>query len=229
MNDEQFRRYSRHILLEEVDEEGQERLLNSHALIIGIGGLGSAASMYLASSGVGTLSLCDFDSVDLSNLQRQVIHNTDSIGKKKVDSAQEQIARLNPNVNINTYDVRLNSEELQRVINNVDIVLDASDNFATRYLLNKLCHSNRTPLVSGAAIRFEGHITTLLNKNDNSTPCYSCLYPEDSADEGDTCDQLGVLAPLTGVIGSLQAAEAIKVLAQFGQRPFHGNWVRFQK
>ena len=221
MNDEQFRRYSRHILLEEIDEAGQNRLINSHALILGLGGLGSSAAMYLASSGVGTLSLCDFDNVDLSNLQRQIIHSTESIGQSKVASAKKRLLKLNPNNQIHCIDKRLDETGLKQLIEKVDIVLDASDNFPTRYLLNKLCVETQTPLISGAAIRFEGHVTTFTQTA--GTACYNCLYPENNEhNEGDTCDQLGVLAPLTGVIGSLQAAEAIKTLAQCGQ-PLSGR------
>lgn len=225
MNDEQFRRYSRHILLDEIDEAGQNRLLDAHALILGLGGLGSSAAMYLASSGVGTLSLCDFDQVDLSNLQRQIIHTTNSIGQSKVASAKNQLFELNPDTQIHCLDKRLDEANLKQLIETVDVVLDASDNFPTRYLLNKLCVDTQTPLISGAAIRFEGHITTFTQTPDS--PCYNCLYPEhDEQNEGDTCDQLGVLAPLTGVIGSLQAAEAIKILAQCGQ-PLSGRLLTF--
>ncbi len=218
MNDSQFRRYSRHILLEEIDEEGQNRLLSSHALIIGLGGLGSAAAMYLASSGVGTLTLCDFDTVDLSNLQRQIIHDHSSIRTKKVTSAKNRLNNLNPDIHIKTIDHKLEPDELEREIIISDIVLDASDNFPTRYLINRLSVSANTPLVSAAAIRYQGQLTTLLPQHKNS-PCYHCLYSDSdpSQDETESCNQLGVLAPLTGVIGSLQAAEALKVLGQFGQ------------
>ncbi len=218
MNNSQFRRYSRHILLEEIDEQGQNRLLSSHALIIGLGGLGSAAAMYLASSGVGTLTLCDFDTVDLSNLQRQIIHDHNSIHNKKVKSAQNRLNNLNPDIHINTIDHKLDPLELEKQIAASDIVLDASDNFATRYLINKASVSTNTPLVSAAAIRYQGQLTTLLPQHKNS-PCYHCLYPNSNNTQNDTesCSQLGIFAPLTGVIGSLQAAEALKILGQFGQ------------
>ena len=218
MDDSQFRRYSRHILLDEIDEKGQNQLLASHALIIGLGGLGSAAAMYLASSGVGELTLCDFDTVDISNLQRQIIHTTDSIDQKKVESAKTGLYKLNPKTLVNTINYKLAATELENQIAKADIVLDASDNFPTRYLLNRLSVKTTTPLVSAAAIRYQGHLTTLLPQLNNS-PCYHCLYPDLSTqeEEADTCDQLGVLAPLTGVIGSLQAAETLKVLGSFGE------------
>ena len=221
MNDDQLRRYSRHILLSEIDEEGQNRLLQSRALILGLGGLGSAAAMYLASSGIGTLSLCDFDSVDLSNLQRQIIHTTERLGSPKVISAKTQLQCLNPDIDLQTYNARPTEEKLSQLIEKSDIVIDCSDNFSTRYQLNSLCRKACKPLISGAAIRYQGHITTLTQQPN--TPCYHCLYPDSENNEiSDTCDQLGILAPLTGIIGSLQAAEAIKILAQFGE-PLSGR------
>ena len=221
MNDDQFRRYSRHILLSEIDEAGQNRLIQSHALILGLGGLGSCAAMYLSSSGIGKLTLCDFDEVSLSNLQRQIIHSTESIGDKKVLSAKKQLQKLNPETNIQTYECRLTEPELLQLIEATDIVIDASDNFPTRYLLNHLCQKTLTPLISGAAIQYQGHVTTFTQHP--LSPCYNCLYPDaENTEESDTCNQLGVLAPLTGIIGSLQATEAIKVLAQFGE-PLSGK------
>lgn len=218
MDSEQFRRYSRHILLREIDEEGQQHLLDAHALIIGLGGLGSAAAMYLASSGVGALTLCDYDNVDLSNLQRQIIHNTESIGEKKVVSARKQLLSLNPDIKIQCLDHALSEAELGDFLatNKVDIVLDASDNFPTRYLLNRICAHARTPLVSAAAIRYQGQLSTFTYQK--GAPCYQCLYADmGDHNEQDTCDQLGVLAPLTGALGCLQAAEALKTLAGFGE------------
>ncbi len=215
MNDQQLLRYSRHILLPEFGVEGQEKLLNAHALIIGAGGLGSPAALFLASSGVGTLTLCDNDTVDLTNLQRQILHRTASIGRNKVDSARNTLAEINPDVHINNLHERIESARLHALVEQADVVLDCSDNFATRYALNRACVQLRKPLVSGAATRFAGQLTVFDFRQEHS-PCYHCLYPEESESEETRCAVMGVFAPLVGVIGSLQAGEALKLLLEAG-------------
>jgi len=214
MDDDALLRYSRQILLPEIGIEGQQQLLDAHALIIGLGGLGSPVAMYLAAAGVGRLSLVDDDLVDLSNLQRQIVHGSSSIGRPKVDSAARQLADLNPQCSIDTFAKRLGEDELRRLIDQVDLVLDCSDNFPTRFLLNRLCHAGRTPLVSGAAIRWEGQLSVFVYGEGEA--CYHCLYGH-GEDEAERCSENGVVAPLVGVIGSLQALEAIKVISGAGE------------
>ncbi|MBE9563257.1 MAG: molybdopterin-synthase adenylyltransferase MoeB [Proteobacteria bacterium] len=214
MDDSQLLRYSRQIMLPQVGIEGQERLNNSKVLIIGLGGLGSPVAMYLAAAGIGQLRLCDFDVVDLSNLQRQIIHTSDDIGKSKVESAYESLISLNPLVEIIPIDKRLEYETLLTQVKQVDVVLDCSDNLPTRFAINSACVATKTPLISGAAIRMEGQITVFLN--DTNSPCYRCLYPSD-ADLKETCSQTGILAPMVGLIGSLQALEAIKIIIGVGK------------
>ncbi len=213
MNDDQLLRYSRHIMLPDLDIEGQEKLLASHALIIGLGGLGSPVAMYLAAAGVGELTLVDFDSVDLSNLQRQIAHSSERIGVNKAQSAAQTLSALNPDINIHVIEQRLDGERLQQLVAGVNLVLDCTDNFATRFAINAACVAARVPLVSGAAIRLEGQVSVFDSRQPNS-PCYRCLYEESTDDL--TCAANGVLAPLVGVIGSLQALEALKLLAGFG-------------
>lgn len=215
MDDQQLLRYSRHILLPEIGVEGQQKLLDAHALVVGAGGLGCSAALFLASSGVGTLTLCDGDTVDLTNLQRQILHRTSTIGKPKVDSAKAAIADINPDVRINTLNARADEAKLSELALQADVVLDCSDNFATRYALNRLCVRLKKPLVSGAAIRFDGQVTVFDARQPHS-PCYHCLYPEQAAGEEMRCAIMGVLAPLVGVIGNLQAAEALKLLMGTG-------------
>ncbi|MGH8551512.1 MAG: HesA/MoeB/ThiF family protein [Methylococcales bacterium] len=215
MNDEQLLRYSRQIMLPEIDIEGQQKLLNARGLIIGVGGLGSPVSMYLAAAGVGTLVLSDFDRVDLSNLQRQIIHGTFDIDKPKVESARETLEALNPTVRIELRDRQLDADELALEIGAADVVLDCSDNFATRFAVNRACVATKTPLVSGATIRFEGQIS-VFDLRDAANPCYNCLYP-DLDDLTESCTRTGVIAPLTGIIGSIQALEAIKILSNVGE------------
>ncbi|MCK5877435.1 MAG: molybdopterin-synthase adenylyltransferase MoeB [Candidatus Marithrix sp.] len=214
MDDSQLLRYSRQIMLPQVGIEGQERLANSKILIIGLGGLGSPAAMYLAAAGVGQLRLCDFDQVDLSNLQRQIIHNTADIGKSKVASAHESLLALNPLIEIIPIAKRLEQESLLKQVKQVDIVLDCSDNLPTRFAINSACVVTKTPLISGAAIRMEGQITVFLN--DKNSPCYRCLYPS-NANLEETCSQTGILAPMVGLIGSLQALEAMKIIMGVGK------------
>jgi molybdopterin-synthase adenylyltransferase len=215
MNDQQLLRYSRHILLPEFGVEGQEKLLAAHVLIIGAGGLGSPAALYLAASGVGMLTLCDHDTVDLTNLQRQIVHRTDSIGQPKVESARKTLAAINPEVRVRCIPEQVAAEQLRQLVAEADVVLDCSDNFATRYAVNLACVELRKPLVSGAATRFSGQVTVFDLRHDAS-PCYHCLFPQDSEAEETRCAVMGVFAPLVGVIGSLQAAEALKLLLGVG-------------
>ncbi len=214
MNDQQLLRYSRQIMLPQLDVAGQEQLLASRALIIGMGGLGSPLAMYLAAAGVGHLVIVDDDEVDLSNLQRQIIHHTADIGRAKVDSAQEQIAAINPDITVTALASRLNETELAEQVAQADVVIDGTDNFASRFALNKLCVQQQTPLVSGAAIRMEGQVS-VFNLSAES-PCYHCLY-KDEGELDTSCSANGVLAPVVGIIGSIQANEAIKVLAGMGE------------
>jgi adenylyltransferase/sulfurtransferase len=214
MNDEQLLRYSRQIMLPQVDVAGQEKLLASHALIIGAGGLGSPAAIYLAAAGIGNITIADGDVVELSNLQRQILHHDADIGIPKTTSARGTLTAINPDITVTALPERLQGENLDSVMNNVDVVLDCSDNFATRFAVNAACVKHRTPLVSGAAVRLEGQLTVLLPGRENS-PCYSCLYRE-GAEDDQTCSGNGVLAPVVGIIGSLQALEAIKVILQIG-------------
>lgn len=214
MNDEQLLRYSRHIMLPDLDIEGQEKLLAAHVLILGLGGLGSPVAMYLAAAGVGHLTLVDDDEVDLSNLQRQIVHTTERIGQSKVASAAQTIAQLNPEVEVTCLTQRLDQKALKQQLADVDLALDCTDNFSTRFALNAACVTTRTPLVSGAAIRLEGQVAVFDSRRPES-PCYRCLY-EDQNDENLSCAASGVLAPLVGVIGTMQALEALKLLAGFG-------------
>lgn len=210
LNDEELCRYSRQILLPEIDYEGQLHLANSHAVIFGLGGLGSPASLYLAAAGIGQLTLVDFDTVDDSNLQRQVVHREANIGELKVESAKSNLGQLNRFITINTVNAKLNKNDIEQLISNADIVLDCTDNFATRFALNQSCLLTKKPLVSGAAIRWEGQLSTYDFRNENS-PCYQCLYPNEGGEEL-TCSQNGVLSPVVGMVGSMQAIEAIKAL-----------------
>jgi molybdopterin/thiamine biosynthesis adenylyltransferase len=212
MNDQQLLRYGRHILLHEIGIEGQQRLLAARVLIIGLGGLGSPAALYLAASGVGHLTLCDHDNVELSNLQRQIIHRTSSIGQTKVDSAQKTLQDINPEVECIALAVRADMEQLDELVASADVVLDCSDNFATRYAVNRACLAQRKSLVSGAAIRFDGQVAVFDFRRADS-PCYNCLFPEDSQAAELRCATTGVFAPLVGIIGTLQAGEALKLLA----------------
>ncbi|MGD9165038.1 MAG: molybdopterin-synthase adenylyltransferase MoeB, partial [Chromatiales bacterium] len=223
MNDEQLLRYSRQIMLPAIGIEGQERLAAARALIIGLGGLGSPVAMYLAAAGVGTLVLVDFDRVDLTNLQRQVIHTTPRIGTPKVDSARQTLQALNPETRILTIDQALEGEALSEQVAQADVVIDGSDNFTTRFAVNASCRARRTPLVSGAAIRMEGQVSVFTGQP--GTPCYHCLYPEEGQLD-ESCSANGVLAPLVGVIGSIQAIEAIKLLSGAGE-PLVGRLLLF--
>jgi molybdopterin-synthase adenylyltransferase len=216
MNDAQLLRYSRHILLDEIGIEGQERLRAAHVLVIGAGGLGSPAALYLASAGVGRITLVDHDTVDLTNLQRQIAHTTARVGQAKVASAQAAIAAINPDVQVDGLQQRADDELLAHWLPQVDVVLDCSDNFDTRQRVNGACVRSRKPLVSGAAIRFDGQIS-VYDSRDAGSPCYACLFPPDATFEEINCATMGVFAPLVGIIGTMQAAEALKLLAGVGQ------------
>ncbi len=216
MNDNQLLRYSRHILLNQLGIEAQEILLASKALIIGAGGLGSPAALYLASAGVGTITICDGDTVDLTNLQRQIAHRTDAIGKNKADSAKASMHTINPEIDIIAIQHRLEGDELAQRVSEADVVLDCSDNFATRHAVNRACVKHRKPLVSGAAIRFDGQIS-VFDLRGKDSPCYHCLFPEAATSEEMRCAVMGVFAPLVGIVGATQAAEAIKVLCKIGE------------
>ncbi len=216
MNDNQLLRYSRHILLPQIGVEGQERLMHSHALIVGAGGLGSPAALYLAASGIGRITICDGDAVDLTNLQRQIVHRTDSVGLNKAASARHTLAGLNPEVSVEAVPSRLGGEELLQRVAAADVVLDASDNFATRHAVNRACVSSRKPLVSGAAVRFDGQLA-VFDLREEASPCYHCLFPEQGEPDETRCAENGVFSPLVGIIGTVQAAEAIKALLGIGQ------------
>ena len=216
MNDEQLLRYSRHILLPEIGVEGQDRLRAAHALVIGAGGLGCPAALYLASSGFGRLTLADGDRVDLTNLQRQILFRTDSVGKPKVEAARVALGAVNPEVEIVAIQARVAPDAMSELVAGVDVVLDCSDNFATRHALNRACVAQRRPLVSAAAIRFDAQIT-VFDLRKPQAPCYACLFPEDGEIEDVQCAVMGVFAPLTGIAGTLQAMEAIKLVAGIGE------------
>ena len=210
LSDHALSRYSRHILLPQIGIEGQEKLLEARVLVVGLGGLGSSAAMYLAASGVGHMLIADYDYVDLSNLQRQPIHNTESIDMRKTESAQKTLYRLNPDIEITSIDQKMDFDFLQRQVTDVDVVVDATDNFEVRYAINKACWHTRTPLVHGAAIRMEGQLS-VFDARSTESPCYQGLYTEGTyVDE--SCVANGILSPVVGVIGSMQAIEALKIL-----------------
>lgn len=216
MNDNQLLRYSRHILLPQIDIEGQQKLIDSHVLIIGAGGLGSPVSLYLAASGIGHITISDFDTVDLTNLQRQIVHQTASIGTNKAESAKLALASINPEVLTETITYTTSATEIRDIARYCDLIIDCSDNFETRYSLNKICLELKIPLVSGAAIGFEGQVTVFDFRNDD-TPCYECLFPQSSDSEELRCAESGVFSPLVGIIGTTQAAEALKLLMGIGR------------
>jgi molybdopterin-synthase adenylyltransferase len=216
MNDQQLLRYSRHILLPEIGIEGQERIARAKVLIVGAGGLGSPAAYYLAAAGVGAITLADADTVDLTNLQRQILHHTASLGRTKVDSGRDTLLRINPEVTVVALRARLEGDLLQSAVANADVVLDCSDNFATRHAINRCCVALGRPLVSGAGVQFDGQIS-VFDPRDAQSPCYACLFPEDHPPEDIRCAVMGVFAPVTGIIGTMQAAEALKVIAAIGE------------
>ncbi|HHC73829.1 MAG TPA: molybdopterin-synthase adenylyltransferase MoeB [Thiothrix sp.] len=210
MNNDALLRYSRQILLPDIDISGQEKLLNAKVLVIGLGGLGSPVALYLASAGIGHLSLVDDDAVDISNLQRQIIHDSTQIGQAKTTSAYQQLQRLNPTIRYELINTRLDDQALTQQVADHDIVLDCTDNFSSRFAINQACVQQQTPLISGAVIRMEGQITSFDFRQANQA-CYRCLY-HDQGESADTCSTTGILAPVAGIIGSIQATEAIKLL-----------------
>jgi len=215
MDDAQLLRYSRHILLDEIGIEGQQRLLRSHALVIGAGGLGSPVALYLGSAGVGRITLIDDDRVDLTNLQRQIAHNLARVGQPKAESAAAAIAAINPDVQVQALVQRADRATLDALLTHADVVLDCSDNFETRHAVNAACVRHAKPLVAGAAIRFDGQVS-VYDARDPTCPCYACVFPPDAAFEEVQCSTMGVFAPLVGIIGTLQAAEALKLLIGIG-------------
>ncbi|WP_459616018.1 HesA/MoeB/ThiF family protein [Bordetella sp. 2513F-2] len=239
MNDQQLLRYARHILLDELGIEGQEAFLAGRALVIGAGGLGSPAALYLATAGVGHLVLADDDQVELSNLQRQILHTTASLGRPKAESGRDMLAAFNPDAQVDARVERLQDEALDAAVAAADVVLDCSDNFATRHAINRACVRHARPLVSGAAIRFDGQVS-VYDLRDPQAPCYHCLFPEADDVEDVSCATTGVFAPLVGIIGSMQAAEALKLLAGVGQplvgrllqldaRTMHWHTIKFRR
>ncbi len=211
MNHKKISRYSRQIQLTEIGVEGQQRLLQSKVLIIGLGGLGSPVAAYLAAAGIGQLTLVDFDVVDLSNLQRQILHGSADIDKPKVESAAQSLRLINPDIKLELLNYALDSEALITAVSNADAVVDCSDNFATRFELNEACVKTKTPLISGGVIQFEGQVSVFDSRHGDS-PCYQCLYKPVEEGEGEACSQIGVLASAPGIIGSIQATETLKLL-----------------
>ncbi|MCU0968778.1 MAG: molybdopterin-synthase adenylyltransferase MoeB [Rubrivivax sp.] len=216
MNDDQLLRYSRHILLDDIGVEGQSRLLGSRALVIGAGGLGSPVALYLGSAGVGRMTLVDHDTVDVTNLQRQIAHDLSRLGQPKALSARQSIGALNPDVKVDALVARADEALLDELVAGADVVLDCSDNFRTRHAVNAACVAHARPLVSGAAIGFDGQVSVYDTRRDDA-PCYACLFPPDTAFEEVACATMGVFAPLVGIVGAMQAAEALKLLAGIGQ------------
>lgn len=216
MNDDQLLRYSRHILLDEVGIEGQQALLDAHVLIIGAGGLGSPAALYLAASGVGRITLVDHDTVDLTNLQRQIAHTTARVGQPKASSAAQAIHDLNPELQVHCIQQRADAALLDKLVAQATVVLDCCDNYRTRQAVNAACVRHRVPLVAGAIIRLDGQITVFDPRREDS-PCYACLFAPEADFEEVQCSTMGVLAPLVGIIGCMQAAEALKLIANFGE------------
>jgi molybdopterin/thiamine biosynthesis adenylyltransferase len=215
MTDDQLLRYSRHILLEEIGVEGQERLMSAHALVIGVGGLGSPVALYLGTAGVGRITLVDHDTVDLTNLQRQLAHNMARVGQPKARSAQQAIAAINPEPQVQAVMARADAALLDEWVPQADVVIDCCDNFATRHAINAACVKHRKPLVSGAAIRFDGQIS-VYDTRDEKSPCYACVFAPSDEFEETRCATMGVFAPLVGIIGAMQAAEALKLLSGAG-------------
>ena len=216
MTDEELLRYSRHILLPQVGIEGQEKLRGARALVLGAGGLGSPAALYLASAGIGTLALVDGDTVDLTNLQRQILHRTAAVGRPKVLSGVTTLGEINPDCHVEPLQERLEGERLEAEVAAADVVLDCSDNFVTRHAVNRACVKFRKPLVSGAAIRFDGQVAVFDTRRDDA-PCYHCLFPESEDVEEIRCAVMGVFAPITGIVGATQAAEALKLVIGCGE------------
>jgi molybdopterin/thiamine biosynthesis adenylyltransferase len=225
MNDDQLLRYSRHILLDDIGIEGQQRMLDAHVLIIGAGGLGSPAALYLAASGIGHITLVDDDEVDLTNLQRQIMHTTARVGEPKVESGRTAMLALNPLIEVTALRERVDGARLAELVASATVVLDCSDNFATRHAVNRACVAARVPLVAGAAIRFDGQVS-VFDARSPASPCYACLFPESATFEDVACATMGVFAPIVGIIGALQAAEALKLVSGAGQ-PLAGKLLMF--
>lgn len=225
MDDRQLLRYSRHILLTQIDVDGQQRILDGRVLLVGAGGLGSPAALYMASAGVGHLVICDGDNVDLTNLQRQIVHREATVGVNKAESARRALAEINPDCKVTPVPRRVDRDDLMTLARDVDVVVDACDNFATRHAINEVCVALGRPLVSGAGIRFSGQIAVFDRRLPDS-PCYQCLFPEGGGDSEERCAVMGVFAPLTGIVGTIQAAEAIRLLMGGGS-PLAGELVLF--
>ena len=217
MNDDQLLRYSRHILLDDVGIEGQQHLIDSHVLVVGAGGLGSPVAMYLAASGVGHITIADHDVVDLTNLQRQIAHTTARVGHPKVESAAHAMLALNPEIRVTALAHKLDAAQLEALVPTVTVVVDCCDNFETRQAVNAACVKHKVPLVSGAAIRMDGQLA-VYDARDDKSPCYACIFPPDQAPEEVMCSTMGVLAPLVGVIGTMQAMETVKLITGIGSR-----------
>jgi len=216
MTDEQLLRYSRHLLLDEIGIEGQQKLLAAHALVIGAGGLGSPVALYLGTAGVGQITVVDHDRVDLTNLQRQIVHNLSRLGLPKADSAAQTLRAINPDLQLRAVVRRADAVLLDTLVAGADVVLDCSDNFHTRHAVNAACVAHRKPLVSGAAIAFDGQIS-VYDSRDPASPCYACLFPPDAGHEDVACATMGVFAPLVGIVGCVQAAEALKLIVGTGR------------
>lgn len=216
MNDEQLLRYSRHLLLEDIDVEGQEKLLQAHAVIVGAGGLGSAAAPYLAAAGVGKITLVDHDVVELTNLQRQIMHCESMVGKSKVHSGKQFLGQLNSSIQVDIVQEKVTNDLLAKLLPTVDVVLDCTDNFKTRQLINAACVHHQTPLVSGSALRFDGQVA-IFDPRIPSSPCYACIFSPEEEFEEVSCSSMGIFSPLVGIIGAIQAAQALQVMIGFGE------------
>jgi adenylyltransferase/sulfurtransferase len=216
MDDSHLLRYSRHILLDELGPDAQQKFAAAHALVIGVGGLGAPVAQFLTAAGIGTITLCDADRVDLTNLQRQILYATADIGRPKVEAAAARLAAVNPDVTLNRVDARVGGDDLRALVAAADVVVDCCDNFATRHAVNRACVDARKPLVSGAAIRFDGQVA-VFDPRDPASPCYHCLFGEGEELEETRCATMGVFAPLVGIVGATQAAEALKLVAGAGE------------
>lgn len=216
MNDEQLLRYSRHLLLEDIDVEGQEKLLQAHAVIVGAGGLGSAAAPYLAAAGVGKITLVDHDVVELTNLQRQIMHCEAMVGKSKVHSGKQFLGQLNSSIQVDIVQEKVTNDLLTKLLPTVNVVLDCTDNFKTRQLINAACVHHQTPLVSGSALRFDGQVA-IFDPRIPSSPCYACIFSPEEEFEEVSCSSMGIFSPLVGIIGAIQAAQALQVMIGFGE------------
>jgi len=216
MNDQDLLRYSRHILLEDIGIEGQEKILGAHIIVVGAGGLGSAAAPYLAAAGVGKITLIDHDIVEISNLQRQIMHNNGNVGIPKVVSGKKMLEQLNPNIEVIAIQEKANASLLNNLLPHATVVVDCTDNFKTRHLINSACQKHQVPLVSGSAIGFDGQVSVFDSRMANA-PCYACIFPEEQNFDEVKCSTMGVFSPLVGIIGSIQAAQALQIIMQIGE------------